>query len=340
MFLRWKAKKHHTRLHIIKKNFLRLSVKISHKKRVLKRKAKIEIKVPWIFSLSESEHIAKTLRCLNELIESVKRKNQEIRVNSADVKTVDPAALMYLVAILEDAKEQKVIVRGNYPKDNDTKKLFIRYGFHNFVRSNNGNKKIYIQDVDMLQITEGREISPENGKKICEFAEKHNCFLGEKKSSKANLYTTLIEMMGNVRQHAYKKTGRWLTACEFKSDGLEFLFFDRGQGIPTTVQNNWSDFVRKINRKEESYILKSALEGGFRTQTKEKNRGKGLPQIYEFLKSSIIDKAVLFSGHGYCEIENDSININRDFKEKLHGTLYRWKIKGVKANEKHRDISS
>lgn len=89
---------------------------------------------------------------------------------------------MYLVAILEDAKEQKVIVRGNYPKDNDTKKLFIRYGFHNFVRSNNGNKKIYIQDVDMLQITEGREISPENGKKICEFAEKHNCFLGEIKS--------------------------------------------------------------------------------------------------------------------------------------------------------------
>lgn len=40
--MRWKAKKHHTRLHIIKKNFLRLSVKISHKKRVLKRKAKIE----------------------------------------------------------------------------------------------------------------------------------------------------------------------------------------------------------------------------------------------------------------------------------------------------------
>ena len=42
------------------------------------------------------------------------------------------------------------------------------------------NKKIYIQDVDMLQITEGREISPENGKKICEFAEKHNCFFGGK----------------------------------------------------------------------------------------------------------------------------------------------------------------
>lgn len=56
--MRWKAKKHHTRLHIIKKNFLRLSVKISHKKRVLKRKAKIEIKVPWIFSLEKHRDIS------------------------------------------------------------------------------------------------------------------------------------------------------------------------------------------------------------------------------------------------------------------------------------------
>lgn len=39
--MRWKAKKHHTRLHIIKKNFLRLSVKISHKKRPF-LKSKIE----------------------------------------------------------------------------------------------------------------------------------------------------------------------------------------------------------------------------------------------------------------------------------------------------------
>ncbi|MBS6714727.1 MAG: hypothetical protein KH231_04535 [Dialister sp.] len=339
--MRWREKKYRTRLHIIEKNFLKLSGKINHKQRVLRRRSKVEVKVPRFFSLAENTE--KTLRCLNalnELIEHIKNRNEVIKVNSLDVKDVDPAALMYLVAILFDAREKHVLVKGNYPKDEDAKKLFIRYGFHNFVKNNNGNKKICIQDMDMLQITEGREISPENSQKICEFAEKHDCFLEENKSSKANLYTTLIEMMGNVRQHAYKETGRWLTACEFKSDGLEFLFFDRGQGIPTTVQNNWSDVFKKFLGKEESYILKSALKGEFRTQTKEKNRGKGLPQIYEFLKSPIIDKAVLFSGHGYCEIENSSISINRDFREKLHGTLYRWKIKGAKADEKHKNISS
>ncbi len=338
MFLRWREKKYHTRLRIIKKNFLKLSIKISHKQRALKRKAKVEIKVPRIFSLLENT--IKTLRCLNELIESVKHKNQAIKVNSSDVEIVDPAALMYLVAILEDAKEERVLIKGNYPNNKEAKFLFIRYGFSNYVSNNKGNKRIIIKDEDTLQITEGRETSPEVGQKICEFAEGHDCFLIENRTSRSNLYTTLIEMMGNVRQHAYKKTGRWLTLCEFKNEGLEFLFFDRGLGIPVTVQDNWKDIVKMLFRKEESYILKSALEGVFRTQTKEENRGKGLPQIYEFLNSDIVEKAALLSGHGYCEIENGKIKISHDLKEKLHGTLYRWKIKGVKADEKHRTISS
>lgn len=50
--MRWREKKYRTRLHIIEKNFLKLSGKINHKQRVLRRRSKVEVKVPRFFFVS------------------------------------------------------------------------------------------------------------------------------------------------------------------------------------------------------------------------------------------------------------------------------------------------
>ena len=332
--LKWRRKKWLTRIRIDKKNFKKKKHnKKSHKIRVLKRIQKDEVVVPNNFSLLDNTE--NTLKCLNHLIDYVHKRKLAIKVDSSKVDAVDPAALMYLISILKDANHKNVIIRGNYPRNKDTRRLFIKYGFSKFVTNQKVIKSVQLSDEDTLQIEEGKDISTETAKSVLDFAERHQCFKYDKDNLSKKLYASLIEMMGNVRQHAYTcASGHWLVVCEFKKGFLEFVLFDKGVGIPTTVQKKFiKDTINYFTKKRESYILKSTLEGSFRTQTKENNRGKGLPQIFEFLRSNRIENARLISGFGYCEIYHDGVRINVDLKNKLHGTLFSWKIKGEDIGE-------
>lgn len=332
--LKWRRKKWLTRIRIDIKNFKKKkNNKKTHKIRFLKRIQKDEVVVPNNFSLLENTE--NTLKCLNQLIDYVYKRKLGIKVNSSDVDAVDPSALMYLISILKDANHKNVLIRGNYPKNKETKRLFIKYGFSKFVTNQKFRKFVQLYDEDTLQIEEGQDISTDTAKSVVDFAGRHQCFEDDKDNLSKKLYASLIEMMGNVRQHAYTSAlGHWLVACEFKKGFLDFVLFDKGVGIPSTVQKKFvKDTINQITKKKESYILKSALEGSFRTQTKELNRGKGLPQILEFLKSDKIEHARLISGFGYCEIDQNGVKINVDLRNKLHGTLFSWKIKGEDIGE-------
>ena len=330
--MKWKDKKKNTRQRIIKRNFFkRKGDTRRHNYRLLRRVQRVEIIVPKDFSLLNNTE--ETLKCLNSLIDNVSRQRSSINVNSSNVIFVDPSALMYLISILNDASSRHIVIRGTYPNDIKTKTLFIKYGFHRFVSHNKRKSCNYI-DNDTLQIRESKTVSPDIAKSIVEFADSHNCFNKNKNLAKG-LYASLIEMMANAYQHAYDciKLNRWFISCEYSEGVVSFVLFDKGVGIPSTVQRKMKDKINSILSKQESIILKSALKGDFRTQTKEANRGKGLPQIYEFLKSDNVVSATLLSGHGYCEITNDNVKINVDLKNKLYGTLFSWSIKGVDSDE-------
>ena len=51
-------------------------------------------------------------------------------------------------------------------------------------------------------LLEGKDISTETAKSVLDFAERHQCFKYDKDNLSKKLYASLIEMMGNVRQHA------------------------------------------------------------------------------------------------------------------------------------------
>jgi hypothetical protein len=65
----------------------------------------------------------------------------------------------------------------------------------------------------------------------------------------------------------------------------------------------------------------SALQGEFRTQTKKRYRGKGLPSIYKNAKEGSISNLKIISNYGYINCENEEL---KNFKIKFSGTLYNW----------------
>ena len=127
----------------------------------------------------------------------------------------------------------------------------------------------------------------------------------------------VIELMTNTHNHAYNnKNGfikAWYLFASVNNDKgcIEITFVDTGEGIPVTVAKK---MIEKIFTKKDNQYIISALNGDFRTQTHEKNRGKGLPDIYEHFNKNQIKNLKIISCKGKVEL-NDKNKIVEECKE-------------------------
>lgn len=282
--------------------------------------------LPNIFSIVENYE--DTVKFLNSIIRFRKNKSRtRIYLDSQDVEYVGVEALMYLLAIVRDAFSRpntRHEVRGNLPKNEEAQKVFVESGFLLYVKNNIDIKP----NVDNIKISEGsvtKRIEPIVGKNLCDFVK-----LKAKVDNTKALYEIIIELMTNALQHAYDEEnhrhGKWYLFAEERGSTIECVFLDTGMGIPYTINKNWAERIKILNLNKDSKYIESALKGEFRTQTKEENRGKGLPQISECARTELINELSIYSGTGKCEInDNSSYNLN-DYKEKLNGTIVKWSI--------------
>jgi hypothetical protein len=255
-------------------------------------------------------------------------------IDVSEVITVDIAALMYLIAIINDAKHNSLfhyVFRGNFPKSESAKKFFVDSGFMTFVRANSSPE---IKPTNnKIRILMGRKVDSPLAGIICQFVQT-KCNIT--RILTMPLFCILIELMGNTRQHAYKDVNvsnlanLWYIYAEEKIDSVKFVFLDTGLGIPTTVQKK---FAEPLFTKESDFI-KSALNGEYRTETKKKNRGQGLPQISEGFRSGLLHNIFVYSGKGCCTLKEYQQNdyIAYDLHNKMFGTLFCWEI-GKKNEE-------
>lgn len=330
VILKWKDKKKLTRQNIDKRNFQRDC------KRNILRKTKGKsllsssiVVIPSNFSIVNNTE--ETIKCFNNLLTIVSRHKDGMGyIDSGQIENLDAGALMYLIAIITEANKQNYCFNGNHPKTKIAKEMYKKYGFYNYVSTT--TKIQNIDDGNTLQIIEMSDVNPAVANKICDFAENHGCFSNDP-LLRRQMYVTLVELMGNVVQHAYTDTtisNKWLSFSEFKNEAVNFLFFDIGRGIPETVNTNFLEEAKNLilsPDRRECDLIQSSFEGAFRTQTQEKHRGQGLPQIRKFLQSPNVAASFVFSGKGYYSVSMK--NEAHDFKEKLHGTLFGWTIRGV-----------
>lgn len=169
--------------------------------------------------------------------------------------------------------------------------------------------------------------------------------IGDKIKKWTFLSSGLSEAITNVTHHAYPETSgyheddkNWYLSGAYnpKTKELKVVFFDQGIGIPRSlpassiweVVADWLKIIPAVDRMKDEMLLKAAVEID-RTSTGDSDRGKGLPDMLEFIKQRGEGYISILSQHGlYKHTQNGNAVRTKSerFLNPLNGTLIIWKV--------------
>ena len=287
--------------------------------------------VPKEFSIERN--IKETLRFFSKIINFIGVSNpyRGVYFDSSKVKYVTESTLMYLFAIISDVRCADYIIRGNHPRNESIKRVYQNCGFDKLL--NKDEFSYTVLDNGNALLIRGKTVSSNVGRNVSDFLQSAT---GISDTNRGIFYAALIEMMSNTSQHAYLKDDKlekkWQIFMQKKNGVVNFVFLDTGQGIPATVSRTYKEKAKVLYEPEDikdSDLLKSAFEGEDRSRTEQKNRGRGLPQIYILMNSNFVKHSAVFSGKAIMAIAlpNDKIYYNLD--DSFYGTLYEFTFQGV-----------
>ncbi|TAL15544.1 hypothetical protein EPN96_12325 [bacterium] len=285
------------------------------------------INCPPAFSVVDNPNeMVSTFAKVEELIYN----NKKVFFNMTKIKTITLDAVLYLLALLDRAKKAKYIlnISGNLPLDRKCKETIGKSGFYDFVVS----KSATITSSDYFTVRNGEKSDSPLANDVLDFVYRHT---GQERDLKSRrIYNIIIECMVNTWHHAYDsshKTNQWWMIASNEKDKkrVRFYFFDTGKGIPTTVAKNFGDMVGalakklKLKKLRDGALIKSALDGEFRTSTRQHHRGKGLPSMKETYNTKNISDLIVISNRGmYRCAMGETIELKHRFK----GTLLAWEF--------------
>lgn len=314
-----------------------------------KRSNEHYVKVPDVFSLSKN--IENTVAFFAEVFRVINicSRRQKIFFDLSHIQEVTVDAIMYLIAIISNARRLQILeieCGGNMPLNNKARASFEKVGFYDYVQA---SRKIPLKkDTDRIKIAHGTKANGVITSSICDF-------VNEKIGAQNNMYTKrlypmLVELMTNVKQHAYREVvgnmiPEWYVYVENCQSDIRFVFLDTGVGIPSTIRKNWreriNDKVKGIigSKADDPLYIEAALHGEFRTETKQGHRGKGLPEIYSAIVTSAsrLNNLTIVSGHAECNVAKNGIEKRNYINATFEGTLFMWSFEkeAKNANNKY-----
>ena len=318
------------------KNLIKRTKKKKRSKKNCKKKRIIYQQITAPNMLSIINNSEETIKYFNKAIRILKNPESRNKFDTLlfDCKKVEYLsidALMYLFAIVRNYKNVFSGIReikGNWPENEYVRKAFLDSEFLNYV-NNPISSEIEQQKEKTLKIATGNNVKANVASEFIDFVVDYfNCSNIETKF----LYKMIIELMTNTHNHAYNNKNdfikAWyiLAAVNSNKNCIEFTFADTGEGIPVTVAKK---AIEKIFTKDDNQYIISALNGDFRTQTHERNRGKGLPDIYEHFNEKQIKNLKIISCKGKVELNDDNKpfeNNGIELENNMHGTVFYWEI--------------
>lgn len=282
--------------------------------------------------LSLLEYSNETVQFFEVALNTIKfcKAGQHIYFNLKNVEYITPDAVMYLIAVVNNvrrAKAMRIHCEGNMPDNEQARALIEKSGFYSYVKALSLSKSLPANN--QTQILCGNMVNCKLAGEICDFVIS-NMTVSRMKTKR--LYSMLIELMTNTTQHAYRETHgvmdeRWYLYAESRDDSVSFVFLDTGAGIPSTIRTNFAERITQffLSNKGDAKLIASALNGAFRTETGEKHRGKGLPDIFESAKHGTISDLCIIAGRGECIVSAENEIIEKTMNSWFEGTLFSWK---------------
>ena len=298
------------------------------KKRQLTSQRRRTLRAPEVFSLSENG--PEVLDYFSRMQTHVKSRHR-LTLDLSGISTLGPDALLYMVGLLDHCRllKRPYDIRGNIPMHDTCKDMFLQSGFLDYVKSNIPRPP---SGGHILKIEKHKEVKGDLAGRIVDFCLRH--LHQSQDSTSRNNFRAIIELMNNTREHASNPSEnelRWylMGVNNRRDDCIDLVFLDNGQGIPRTISRyvkekilNVAPSFMGVAPREHALVL-SALRGEFRTRTKERSRGKGLPAIHDIMTQGAIKDLLIISHKAYLNLGRDECH---DIDVPFNGTLFSWKI--------------
>lgn len=217
----------------------------------------------------------------------VKRPAEEIILDFSEVADIDEGAFLVLIAQAQKAEEQKS------DKEIKIEVATIKSDKVWAFLSKNRNYKHKHLDLskNKLKAESDNQVPPDD---IDEFV-LELCNLGFVTYYEP-FYDFLIELVGNAVEHGIlqKNINWWLwRERDMKDKCYRYVFVDMGIGILRSYEK--SKIVPWFYFRDKCSFLIEALNGQWGSTTREPGRGRGLPQIKEYVEKEYISDFFLIT---------------------------------------------
>jgi hypothetical protein len=157
------------------------------------------------------------------------------------------------------------------------------------------------------------------------------------KPMKTGLYDSMSEAITNCVQHAYetipqeRMEHKWWMFAKKTDNNLTVAIYDLGIGVAESlrIKPELMDYLKGLiwrSKKSDIRLLKLAV-GSYKTRTQLTYRGKGLPEMLDFIKQTTVGGLMIHSNHGaYFYSADSGREIVKSYSEPLIGTLVQWTL--------------
>jgi len=289
------------------------------------------IRAPKILSLLRNTE--KTVQFLQRINLSWKER-RPVFVILTDVEEIDYSATTALLSLMHRFRVINIKFNGNFPQNQETRKILHESQFFEKLGSNYPSSKDYTVKRDNQIIGEAgtQTIDPNTELEIRK--DVSQTITGSLKYVFPTLHPTLIEVMQNTYEHAGKDEGTvhwWLSINHNKDNrSVTFHFIDFGRGIIDSVLNKENDRITKkfkeiawslFNSGKFSDIIIGLLNDEHKEAKTAYYRGKGIPSLKKALDHKRIKCLSIITNKAVVNIEKNEINT---LKTDFTGTYITW----------------
>ena len=270
------------------------------------------------------------------------------RISFNNLKTISASAALVLTAEIsrwDDYSTRKLLPETS-GWDKDIYNKFKQLGYFDLFDNNPTiplKEEELLTKIRLVKYIKGTSGDVPRRREVGQELEK---IIGEKVPKWMFLSTGLQEAIVNVGHHAYPEKAKfneldkyWYLTASFDQEAntIKIVFYDQGVGIPASLPSSsmkeqllsWlSEHFPSVDKHEDKVLLKAAVAVS-RSRTQEPDRGKGIPDMLEFIRQKENGYMSILSGKGLykCAYNDGNEDIKSvGFNNPIEGTLIIWKV--------------
>lgn len=306
------------------------------------RQPSVWIQVPHALRIMGPKNRRTVLKFFKKLREEALERRAKITLNFIETKTIEAPAMLLFVAELDRINR---ILQDDFSisianaVDINTRNVLIQVGVYSLCghRAPKLKEEDFKENVKHWRYATGVRVDESTSEAFENIEGRLSPAL------KKGMWKGVSEALINSVQHAYAaprnlrgvrlRSARWWMFSELKGGLLTVAVCDLGIGIPRSLPLNWNDNV--INRLMATFsrdgpdvrAVKAAMQVGA-TSTSGEHRGKGLPQIWNAVRTEknasimILSNAARLVWNGDTEEE-----FAMEYSDSIAGTLVMWTVK-------------